>query len=327
MNKRKAFTLIELLIVLAIITLLLGILLPSISMVRRQAKETAQKAQFAAIDMALDAFKQDYGDYPPSNSADGFIPSPAVYCGAQKLTEALLGWDLQGFHPQTAWRRDGFDATGGNMTYDPLRTRITVPAKGPDTLFERRGPYLEVAKTNVFRLNISNAGANDGLYIPSNIPFFTNFFDKGRPNFVICDVFGVKKISIITTLPTGGTVTTTKMAGSPILYYKANTASKIFSGSNPSNSIYNYDDNLALLLLGKLPDGYNGSPERIHTLVSVPPMPPGIYFYDPAYKIVDQNIYSATTPPQLWPNRPDTYILISAGADHEFGTQDDILNF
>jgi prepilin-type N-terminal cleavage/methylation domain-containing protein len=326
MNNHKAFTLIELLIVLAIIALLVGILLPSITMVRRQAQETAQKAQFAAIDMALDAFKQDYGDYPPSNYNDGFFGDPAVYCGAQKLTEALLGWDLQGFHPQTAWRRDGFDASGGNTTYDPFRTRPITP-QGPPTLLERRGPYLEVAKTNVFRLNISTAGANDGLYIPANIPFFTNFFDKSLPNFVICDVFGVKKISIVTTLPppTGGIVTTTKMAGSPILYYKANTTSKIFLGSNPNNSIYNYADNIHLLLLGKLPDGYNGSPDRIHTLAGG--MPSGIYFYNPAYKIVDENIYSATNPHQLWPHRPDTYILISAGADHEFGTKDDILNF
>jgi prepilin-type N-terminal cleavage/methylation domain-containing protein len=305
MNNRKAFTLIELLIVLAIIALLLGILLPSITMVRRQAQETAQKAQFAAIDMALDAFKQDYGDYPPSNS-DGY--APLSYCGAQQLTEALLGMDLRGFHPQSAWRWDGSNATVPNL-YDNT------------TLSDRRGPYLEVAKTNVFRINISAAGAKDGLYDPANIPFFTNYFDRSRPNFVICDVFGVKKISIVTTLPppAGGTVTTTKMAGSPILYYKANTSNKTLSG------IYNYVDNIHLLLLGKLPDGYNGFPDRIHRLATG--MPSGIYFYDPAYKIVDENIYSATIPHQLWPHRPDTYILISAGADHEFGTKDDILNF
>jgi prepilin-type N-terminal cleavage/methylation domain-containing protein len=324
MNNRNAFTLIEILIVLAIIALLAGILLPSITMVRRQAKETAQKAQFAAIDMALDAFKQDYGDYPPSDSQDGFFSLPAVYCGAQKLTEALLGWDLQGFHPQTAWRRDGFDASTGNTTYDPTRSRGTA------TLYERRGPYLEVAKTNVFRLNISNAGANDGLYDttkPSLVPFFTNNFNKALANFVICDVFGVKKISIVTTLPTGGTVTTTKMAGSPILYYKANTANKLFGVQVWNSSIYNFWDNQYILNLGILPDGYNAGPPETnyHRLRGV--LMFGDTFYDSTYKIVDENIYSATNPHQLWPHRPDTYILISAGADHEFGTKDDILNF
>ncbi len=326
MSNRRAFTLIEILIVLAIIALLVGILLPSITMIRRQAKETAQKAQFGAIDMALDAFKQDYGDYPPSNSQEGINPPGRTYCGAQKLTEALLGWDLQGFHPNTVWRRDGYSGTavptGGPDTYDPDRTRIRLDGQYY-TLFERRGPYLEVAKTNVYRLGTSAASASDGLY-DSTTGLFTGNFDATLPNYVICDVFGVKKISIITSLPTGGIVTTTKMAGSPVLYYKANTASKTLVNSNPANNIYNCFDNLAILRLNQLPAG-----NVPHTLagVSPPSVLPGSYLYSPAYKLVDQNIYSATIPPQLWPNRPDTYILISAGADHEFGTKDDILNF
>jgi type II secretory pathway pseudopilin PulG len=285
---------------MVIIVLLVGILLPSITMVRRMAKETAQKAQFAAIDMALDAFKQDYGDYPPSDWQEG-TGSGRVYCGTQKLTEALLGWDIQGFHPKTVWRRDGYSGAGlpgtlgTELTYDPLRNR------GTSTLFERRGPYLEVAKTNVFRLgNSPVANANDGLY---NLSGNLNF-DSMRSNFVICDVFGVKKITTKITF-TNETVTT--MAGSPILYYRANTSNKTLQG------IYDCNDNLAIIQLGKLPAG------GAHTLTCS-------YFYDPAYKIVDKNI-PYLTPSRRWPNRPDSYILISAGADHEFGTKDDILNF
>jgi type II secretory pathway pseudopilin PulG len=302
MNKCKAFTIIELLTSMVIIVLLLGILLPSITMVRRMAKETAQKAQFAAIDMALDAFKQDYGDYPPSDWQEG-TGSGRVYCGAQKLTEALLGWDLQGFHPKTAWRRDGYTGTafpiGGDESYDPRRQRIR-----PDgqfyTLFERRGPYLEVAKTNVFRLGISVSGKNDGLYdLYSNT---TDPFNEFLSNYLICDVFGVKKITIVKS--SGEAVTTT--AGSPILYYRANTSNKTLQG------IYDCNDNLAIIQLGKLP---TGGP---HTLTCN-------YFYNQEYKIVDEKIYLSTG--RRWPNRPDSYILISAGADHEFGTKDDILNF
>jgi type II secretory pathway pseudopilin PulG len=304
MNNRKAFTIIELLTSMVIIVLLVGILLPSIAMVRRMAKETAQKAQFAAIDMALDAFKQDYGDYPPSDWQEG-AGAGYVYCGAQKLTEALLGWDLQGFDPNTFWRSDGLDALGGAGAYDPLRTR------GTDTLYERRGPYLEVAKTKVFRLGNSTTSENDGLYKYELLG--SSNFNKMKPNFVICDVFGVKKITM--TDPVFHTFIATTIAGTPILYYRANTASKTIQDVNPVNNIYNCTDNLNIIQLGKLPAG------------GTPPLGvgPGSYFYDPAYKIVDEKIYSATG--RRWPHRPDSYILISAGADHEFGTNDDILNF
>lgn len=298
MNNRKAFTLIELLIVLAIIALLVGILLPSITMVRRQAKETAQKAQFAAIDMALDAFKQDYGDYPRSGYRDGTSLDAPYYCGAQKLVEALLGWDLRGFHPQSSWV---------NVTANVLYNNT------PLSLSARRGPYLEVAKTNVYRLGYT-AGANNGLYNSSQ-RMFTDNFDPLLQNYVICDVFSVKKISVIA----GGNVTTT-MAGSPVLYYKANTNSKILTDRiNLANNIYDLSDNLAILRLRQLP----GETVR-HNLDNDLPFP-GDYLYNTGYKLIDENVFSATG--TKWPHRPDSYILISAGWDHNFGTKDDILNF
>jgi type II secretory pathway pseudopilin PulG len=316
MKKNKAFTIVELLTSITIIALLIGILLPSITMVRRMAKETAQKAQFATMDMVIEAFKQDYGEYPES---DWMEPAPMSrpYCGAQKLTEALLGWDLQGFHPKTAWRRDGYDNRTdlpvNSWSYDPLRQRVR-PDGQYYTLFERKGPYLDVAKTSVFRLG-NSAGQNDGLY---NLTGNTNF-DASLPNYVICDVFGVKKITIVKQ-PSGETVVTT--AGSPILYYRAKTSSKMFTyNANPNvaeTMIYNYYDNYALLKLGVLPSG------KTHQLM-IPPT--GTYFFSPGYKIIDEKIYSASGGTQLWPHRPDTYILISAGADHSFGTEDDIFNF
>ena len=104
---------IELLVVLGIIALLVGLLLPAVSAVKKMAKETKQKAQFVTIELALEAFKNDYGDYPPS---DWFLlsphPSSIHYCGSQRLAEALLGWDLLGFHPNSAWREDGLDVGG-----------------------------------------------------------------------------------------------------------------------------------------------------------------------------------------------------------------------
>jgi type II secretory pathway pseudopilin PulG len=142
---------IELLIVLGILVLLVGLLVPALSAVRTIAKETKQKAQFTTIELALAAFKNDHGDYPPS---DWVSPPNAGgnYCGAQKLAEALLGWDLLGFHPSSAWRADGLDAAGGSGTYDPAKSRDLNADGVLDTLNERKGPYLESATTTAYRM-------------------------------------------------------------------------------------------------------------------------------------------------------------------------------
>jgi len=296
--KRKKFglTMIELLIVLGIIALLVGLLLPAISTVRNMARETKQKAQLSAIEMALATFKNDYGDYPPSDWV--LPPNPGSdYCGAQKLSEALLGWDLLGFHPETAWRADGLDAAGGPGSYDPTHTRdVNPPPNGdgiPDTFDERRGPYLELATANAFRL-IDLFKANSISYLAPE-------------TFVICDVFGAKKITMIrgTDPVTGQPITVTERAGAPVLYYRANTSGKVI------NNVYRVSDNDALVVTKQQDD------DRIHPLAN--PADAYRFFYD---YIRDPKI---TAKP--WPYRPDSYILISAGADGLYGTGDDIKNF
>jgi prepilin-type N-terminal cleavage/methylation domain-containing protein len=297
MDKRKGFTIVELLTSIVIIALLLGLLLPSLAKIRRSAKEAAQKVQFAAIDTALEAFKQDYGDYPPSNWQDiHHLGDPGyVYSGAERLAEALLGRDLKGFNPHTVWCMVGLDSS------------MTVPVYTPDdaNLRDRKGPYLDVAKTNVFRLR----------------DLYTNVTTRfNGDNYVICDVFGVKKAAD----PNRPDV----KAGTPILYYKANTNSKswfcpnLFSAAE--NSIYNHFDNYYFLNdMLILP----GCTQR-HALADIPPGT-GRYFCNLEYKIVDRKVPSWVVggATYYWPNRPDSYILISAGADHNFGTSDDILNY
>ena len=153
-RKKTGFTIVELLAVLAIIALMVGILLPALNVVRNKAKETKQKAQFMTINLALTTFKNDYGDYPGS---DWSLPTgPGMssdYCGAQKLAEALVGWDLLGFHPKSDFRSNG---RNDNLEY-------IYDVNDPVYFDQRKGPYLELATTSAFRLGNYSA-FYPGLY-------------------------------------------------------------------------------------------------------------------------------------------------------------------
>ena len=272
--KKTGLTVVELLIVLGIIAILVGLLVPALSAVKNMARETKQKAQFSTIELALAAFKNDYGDYPASANLTG------DYCGAQKLSEALLGWDLLGFHPKSAWRSDGRDAGGETGTYDPAQTRDNDGDGVPDTLSERKGPYLELATVSAFKLGDL---LSSGQLAPDT--------------YVMCDVFSMKKV----VLPDGSTA----KAGTPILYYRANTSQKLI------RDIYNVLDNDALVAMKATMD------RKIHNLAIT----------DNQYEFFYDYITDPKVEARVWPYRPESYLLISAGIDGLYGTRDDIKNF
>jgi prepilin-type N-terminal cleavage/methylation domain-containing protein len=285
-REKTGMTLVELLVVLGIIALLTGILIPALTLVQRTARETKQQTQFSAIDLALTGYKNDFGDYPPSNLTTDY----GGYCGAQKMTEAIVGWDLLGFHHNTAWRADGLDVTGGSGSYDPAQTRDTNNDGVPDTFDERKGPYLELASDSVFKLG--NTATRQGLY--------TNTLTLAPDTYVICDVFGNQKIRLLD----GRSV----RAGSPILYYRANTSEKTIRG------IYNPLDNDAIIQIKEQADNRG---DRRHPLG----------WEDNDYQYFYDYIRDPKIDARAWPYKPDSYILISAGADGIYGTSDDIRNF
>jgi len=305
-REKTGFTLVELLTVLAIVAMLTGLLIPSLTFLRNTAKEAQQKAQLTTIDMALNAFRNDYGDYPPSS----WLP-PGDYCGAQKLAEALLGWDLVGFHPDSHWQADGRNNapyTVGGITYPPDGYFFYDTTSLLD-MDKRRGPYLEQATTNAFKLG--------DLYGPA---LAASALSTSPDTFVICDSFGVKKVTLVS----GETV----KAGTPILYYRANTASKTIDPSVlPQLRIYNVRDNVSLI------DQLKSVEENI---ADAQDHPLGMFiggdypvFYNARYNYGVGIGYGIRDPkvPTPWPYRPDSYILISAGADGLYGTADDICNF
>lgn len=287
-NRKAAFTIVELLTVMSIIVILIGLLVPALNKVRQYAYEVKQKAQFHSIDAAIELFNSQFDDYPPSGALD---PDGVSYCGAMKLCEAMMGRDLMGFHPDSNFRRSGLSSLGVNL-YPPESDPTFQNSRSA-----RKGPFLPLENANAYQVR--------DLYEELG-PFGVG------DSFVLCDVF-----RRVTHRQSGQKV------GMPILYYKANTANTLHDVDNPDNpqNIYDYKDNQELVMLGKPFDPPpTGTP---HRLAQETGYPMGYRFY----RNITNDKMLATTMVAVRPYREDTYILISAGYDGEYGTPDDICNF
>lgn len=68
MKKNKAFTLMELLVAMAIIVILAGMAVGGAQMARKRGAVTKARAAIAALEAAIDMYEQDLGEYPPSGN-------------------------------------------------------------------------------------------------------------------------------------------------------------------------------------------------------------------------------------------------------------------
>lgn len=66
-TRRAAFTLVEILVAIAVVTVLLAISFPAISAVRRKSQARETEAVLQRLKLALATYQSDFGDYPPSS--------------------------------------------------------------------------------------------------------------------------------------------------------------------------------------------------------------------------------------------------------------------
>lgn len=347
---RRAFSLVELLTVIFIISLLIGILIPSLSSARTAAKKVRTQADVSSIGKALQIFKDENerdflqtNGYPPSfvhppiydadfndNAWMGVFPfledestssEPIVY-GAHWLPAMLMGVDQRGYVSKRSVPHDLRD--------NPSEWYSADPAGSTDRALERQSLYLEPGGVKTLRTQdlrgrppVTGGNAFPHWDKMKTLPVFVDGFDQ------------------------------------PILYYAASRYGRetnmvgedheednVYEGGNQETGppIYFHQDNQGFTGWSDNDDdrGWDfAGPHAIARSGAELPAPDLVQeenretfarfitdrtYYRRLQTMVEQGDEIPPTTP-LKPANADTFLLISAGADGQYGTNDDVTNF
>ena len=163
--RASGFTLVELLIVIAIIAILVGLLFPAFKGVQDQAKRTQTKNDLTQIVTAVNAFYTEYGRYPTTATTDatatygpgGSTTENGGLFSGLRATSILLNtrqnvfMSLPDAKDQTNPRSGIKTSTGGY--YDPWGTEYAV-AIDADYNNQITNPYGGSANAGPTTLNI-----------------------------------------------------------------------------------------------------------------------------------------------------------------------------
>jgi type II secretory pathway pseudopilin PulG len=143
----SGFTILELLIVIAIIITLAGLVLATVGYVQKKGARSRAEAEIAAISAALESYKADNGIYP-SNAATNLLkansdidPTQAVYSNAS----LYLYEELSGDHDANRVVNAADDLSGSGVipkTYMAFKPNTLLPAPpSTATVTAMRDPF------------------------------------------------------------------------------------------------------------------------------------------------------------------------------------------
>jgi prepilin-type N-terminal cleavage/methylation domain-containing protein len=166
-RRRSGFTLIELLVVIAIIAILIGLLLPAVQKVRGAAQKTACSNNLHNIAIALHAYVDGSGSFPPAYQAPNLDP------GWGWAALILPHVEERGLYDAAGVPTSKFGPAGGVAKPNSLtQTRLSIFRCPADT-----GPDLNPLRDNFAMANYRAVAG------PTAYPFFYADTDTGGVMF------------------------------------------------------------------------------------------------------------------------------------------------
>lgn len=178
---KKAFTLLELLVVVLILGLLATIAVGVYTRQVERARVAAAKSTISAIEVAVERYQIDTGDYPPSGSGSLPYTTPATFVGNGYLQVALMsslsGKSSQPLSPR--WqgpyltvKNDILGDINGIRVDDPNRASTIAPGQ-LQILDPWQSPYLYLRSKSTANPDspTDRYETNGGAPLPSNHPF------------------------------------------------------------------------------------------------------------------------------------------------------------
>lgn len=142
-NRQKGFSLIELLIVVAIILIIAAIAIPNLLRSKMAANEASAVGSLRTLNTSAIEYSTEYGGYPATLASLGPVASggTASSAAADMIDSVLAGGSKSGY--TFTWSGGAADANGNKLNY-----AITAQPISPGTTGQR---YFYTDQTGVIR--------------------------------------------------------------------------------------------------------------------------------------------------------------------------------
>lgn len=154
MKNRSAFTLVEMLTVMAVIAILAGLILSTVGYAQKKGASSRAEAEIAALSAACESYKADNGIYPQNTATDAlnannlvnpFHNNPSAYPSASLHLYKSLSGDSDANRSRNA----------GETIYFPFKPNMLAPSSGTGTVTAINDPFgLSYGYSTAYKANL-----------------------------------------------------------------------------------------------------------------------------------------------------------------------------